>query len=152
MKKENYNIKSVIIKSALLCLVSTVLTVGSVFTCNLINGNRVKNAFENTFKSVKSVWSINSQMIAVPRFNAKSPFTVNAQTNIKANTTANISASFKPESGRLSAQAVFRSSKGETADIYAYCTKRLAGISLDGNNNTFYTVPASDFKKITGYL
>ncbi|MBQ4631265.1 MAG: hypothetical protein IJB70_09805 [Clostridia bacterium] len=150
MKSKNIPIKRNIIKISALCIAAIILTLASVIACNLINAFRLKNAFVKTFNALNESFSVTATDLPIPDVKKSEPFTVSAKTKLSSQSTASISASYKPILKRVSAMAIFRSPKGDIADLYAYCTSKRAGISLSGNSTVFYTLPAQTFKSVAG--
>lgn len=153
MKNKKSAVLSVTLKTLALCFFAVILTFTTIFACNLLNANRLKNAFQKTAKSVEKKWTVQTSELPIPNLNVTKPFTVNAKTNIAEDKIIDVSASYKPETERMSAQAVFRNSVGDVAGFHAYCTQNRAGISFDDDDNKlFYTLPASEFKKTAGTM
>ncbi|MBQ4528922.1 MAG: hypothetical protein II998_12720 [Clostridia bacterium] len=144
------NISMTIFKLIILCLTGIMLTVSAGSVCNLLNAQKIKNAFLKTVYDFKENWKEAIDDISIPNLNVSQPFTVSAKANISGRSNADITASYMPEIKRLSTQVLFENERGKSADLYAYCTPKKAGISLSGNGTTFYTIPASDFKNAIG--
>lgn len=152
MKNKKTVLLSVTLKTFALCFFAVILTLATIFVCNILNANRLKNAFQKTAKSVESNWTVRTSELPIPTLSITEPFTVNARTNLAEDKIIDVSASYKPKTERMSAQAVFRNSDGDVADLYAYCTQNKAGISFDDDSRVFYTLPASEFKKTAGTM